>query len=230
MQHPIIPSDETPLPLPENEAAHNPHPPSHTALLLTWLRIGAFSFGGGAATLFLLRREFVQRHRWITGDQYNEAFALSKLTPGTNLIAQSILLGRMMAGTPGIVIALVGLMGPAVIVTVLLAALVGYVQQNHIAEAMLAGIVPAAGGLIFAIVIQMGGGQLSQGWRRFRDLIVMICCGALFGLLHVPVPFVLLGAGVIGAIFPRLTDPGVPPPTATTSTQPAPVAEEARQA
>ena len=40
-----------------------------------------------------------------TGDEYNEAFALSQLTPGTNIIAQSILMGRMMAGTRGVLLA-----------------------------------------------------------------------------------------------------------------------------
>lgn len=199
-----------PLPLPEEAAAHHPRTPDGRAFLLAWLRIGAFSFGGGAATLFLLRREFVQRHRWLTGDAYNEAFALSKLTPGTNIIAQSILMGRMMAGARGVLLALLGLLGPAVLITTLLAAFVGFVQGNRIADAMLAGIVPATGGMLFAIVVQMGRGQINGGWRRFRDLGAIVAAGALFAFLHVPIPFVLLGAGVLGALFPQLTDRAPP--------------------
>ena len=220
-QHVMTSPGEGALPRPEDEAARSPHPPPLMDLFLTWLRIGAFSFGGGAATLFLLRREFVQRHRWLTGDQYNEAFALSKLTPGTNLIAQSILMGRMMAGTRGILIALAGLMGPAVAITTILAAVVGVVQRYRVADAMLAGIVPATGGLLFAIVIQMAGGQMGTGWRRARDLALMALCGFLFGGLHLPVPVVLIAMGVVGALFPKLTDVGVAP------TPPAPAPEKA---
>ncbi|GEM_PF-4279665 len=63
MQPAPLPSDEGPLPLPEEQAASAPHPPLKE-IFLAWLRIGAFSFGGGAAALFLMRREFVQRRRW----------------------------------------------------------------------------------------------------------------------------------------------------------------------
>ncbi|MGI8855264.1 MAG: chromate transporter [Thermomicrobiales bacterium] len=228
MQSAVTPPDDAPLPLPEEQAAVTSHPPALKAIFLTWLRIGAFSFGGGAATLFLMRREFVQRHRWLTGDQYNEAFALSKLTPGTNIIAQSIVMGRMMAGAGGVVASLAGLLAPAVTITTLLAAFITFVQGNRAAGAVLAGIVPATGGLTFAIVVQMGGGQLGQGWDRVRGLAVMLACFLSVGLLHLPVPLILLTMGALGALFPRLL--GINPPAPATAPATAPVADEARRA
>ncbi len=203
-QRPALPIDEEPLPLPEEQAAFGLPSPPLKELFLAWLRIGAFSFGGGAATLFLMRREFVQRRRWITGDQYNEAFALSKLTPGTNIIAQSIVMGKMMAGMGGVLATLAGLLAPAVIITTLLSVFITVVQGNRVAGAVLAGIVPATGGMTFAIVIQMSGGQLGQGWDRLRGLVVMLVCGLLVGLLHLPVPLILVTMGVIGALFPHV--------------------------
>lgn len=226
MPHTPTSPDDGPLPLPEERAAYDPHPPSLRALFLTWLRIGAFSFGGGAATLFLMRREFVQNHRWLTGDQYNEAFALSKLTPGTNIIAQSIVMGRMMAGAGGVAASLAGLLAPAVVITTVLAAFITFVQGNRIAGAALAGIVPATGGLTFAIVVQMGGGQLGQGWDRLRGLAVMLACGLLVGLAHLPVPLILILMGALGALFPGLLgmQQAAPAP------RPASVPDEARRA
>jgi hypothetical protein len=47
--HPTAtPPDDAPLPLPEEQATVAPHPPALKAIFLTWLRIGAFSFGGDA--------------------------------------------------------------------------------------------------------------------------------------------------------------------------------------
>jgi chromate transporter len=175
-----------------------------------------------------MRREFVQRHRWITGDQYNEAFSLSKLTPGTNIIAQSIVMGRMMAGAGGVVASLAGLLAPAVTITTLLAAFITFVQGNRAAAAVLAGIVPATGGLTFAIVVQMGGGQLGQGWDRVRGLAVMLACFLSVGLLHLPVPLVLLTMGVLGALFPQVL--GIHSPAPATVSSPTPVPDEARRA
>jgi chromate transporter len=219
---------ETSLPPAEEQATYEERPRAAWPYFFVWLRVGAFSFGGGAATLFLLRREFVQRQRWLTGDEYNEAFALSKLTPGTNIIAQAILMGRMMAGARGVLLAIAGLMGPAVLITTLLAAFVGYVQGNHVAEAMLAGVVPATGGMLFAIIIQMTQGQVSGGWRRYRDLGAIVAAAVLFAVFHVPIPFVLIGAAALGALFPKLTDlpPEIIPRTVPQAVE---TAEEARR-
>jgi chromate transporter len=223
-ERPTAPIEEASLPLPEEQAARDPHPPRLKDLFLVWLRIGAFSFGGGAATLFLMRREFVQRRRWITGDQYNEAFALSKLTPGTNIIAQSIVMGKMMAGMGGVAATLAGLLAPAVVITTLLSVFITVVQGNPIAGAVLAGIVPATGGMTFAIVVQMSGGQLGQGWDRLRGLLVMLACGLLVGLLHLPVPLILVTMGAVGALFPRVFSmrPLTPAPSAVTPLTPVP--------
>ncbi|MHB8645152.1 MAG: chromate transporter [Thermomicrobiales bacterium] len=225
MQPSPRPPDTEPLPLPEEQAAFDPYSPPLKEIFLAWLRIGAFSFGGGAATLFLMRREFVQRRRWITGDQYNEAFALSKLTPGTNIIAQSIVMGKMMAGMGGVAATLAGLLAPATLITTLLAAFITIVQGNRVAGAVLAGIVPATGGLTFAIVVQMGGGQLGRGWDRLRGLMVMLVCGLLVGLAHLPVPLILVTMGVIGALFPRVF--GMRPPAPAAVPSPASASEKA---
>lgn len=229
-ERPASPIEEASLPLPEEQAAYNPHPPPLKELFLVWLRIGAFSFGGGAATLFLMRREFVQRRRWITGDQYNEAFALSKLTPGTNIIAQSIVMGKMMAGAGGVCASLAGLLAPAIVITTLLSVFITVVQGNRAAGAALAGIVPATGGMTFAIVVQMSGGQLGRGRDRARGLLVMLACGLLVGLLHLPVPFILVAMGAIGALFPRIFSMHPPAPTPVAAARPTPSAEEVGRA
>lgn len=226
-----------PLPLPEEAADPATRPvPRLRDLFVVWLRIGAFSFGGGASTLFLMRREFVQTHRWMTGAEYNTAYALSKLVPGTNIIAQSILMGQMIAGLRGGFVSVAGLLAPAVLVTSVMAAFITQVQGNDIARAMLAGVVPAAGGLTFAIVVQMiGRNEIAGVSQTVRAVVSMGVCAALFGLLGVPVPVVLLAAALIGVLFPRLV--GVQsesPPTAAeavaaAATPPPAPAEEARR-
>lgn len=213
------------LPLPEAQADPiTRRPPPLRDLFFVWLRIGTLSVGGGASTLFMMRRELVQRHRWLTGDEYNEAYALSKLVPGINITAQTMLMGKMMAGARGSAVCLAGLLAPAVLLTSFFAAIITLVQGNRVAEAMLAGVVPAAGGLTFAIVAQMGGGQIGVGWERARSLGIMVICAALFGVFHRPVPLVLISAGVVGALFPRLagirpTTPPTPPPAAIPTTE-----------
>ena len=51
-------------------------------LLLSFLKIGLFTFGGGYAMIPLIQREMVEKHQWITSDELLEMVAISESTPG----------------------------------------------------------------------------------------------------------------------------------------------------
>lgn len=50
-------------------------------LLLSYLKIGFFGFGGGYAMLSLIQNEVVAHHGWITASQFTDIVALSQMTP-----------------------------------------------------------------------------------------------------------------------------------------------------
>ena len=51
------------------------------ALFLTFLKIGAFTFGGGYAMIPLIQREVVEKNKWITNDDVLEIVAIAESTP-----------------------------------------------------------------------------------------------------------------------------------------------------
>jgi chromate transporter len=51
-------------------------------LFLTFLKIGAFNFGGGYAMLTLIQNEVVVKHTWITMQEFTDIVAVSQMTPG----------------------------------------------------------------------------------------------------------------------------------------------------
>mgnify|MGYP002622779543 CR=1 FL=1 len=51
-------------------------------LFFTFLKIGAFTFGGGYAMISLIQREVVFAHGWLTQQEFTDILALSQLTPG----------------------------------------------------------------------------------------------------------------------------------------------------
>jgi chromate transporter len=184
--------------------------PTARALFWAWARIGAFSFGGGSSTLFLIRREFVEVRGWLDEVAFREDYALSKLVPGINIIAQAILIGRRIAGGWGAVAAVVGLLLPAVIVPTILAATIAWVERFHAAQAALGGVIPATAGLTLALTVQLVGRSDVRTVRLAAIAAVAIVVAALLiGLLHLPVPVVLLVFGLVGAAFPHAV--GIPP-------------------
>ena len=76
------------------------------------------AFGGA---LPWARRMIVERKRWMTKEEFNETFALSQFLPGPNAINFSVVFGSRFGGAPGAAVALLGLIGPPLIIVVILA-------------------------------------------------------------------------------------------------------------
>ena len=51
-------------------------------LFWTFLKIGAFTFGGGYAMVALLEREFVEDKQWLSREEFLDMVAIAESTPG----------------------------------------------------------------------------------------------------------------------------------------------------
>ena len=195
----VLPAaSETP---PGTQRAH----PSPWLVLRVWLGLGLQSFGGGTATLFLIRRAVVERHGWISDAEFTRDWSLCLIAPGINLLCMTILIGRRVAGAVGVVLALVGLLLPSVTLTVLITALFATIQRLAIVQAALRGVVPATVGLGLLLAFGMAQPPLAASRRegRFSLLLscaLLLCSGLAAALWHPPVVAVLCGAGLAGAI------------------------------
>ena len=67
----------------------------------TFLKIGAFTFGGGYAMLALLENEFIEKKGWLTRDEFLDMAAIAESTPGPVAINSATFIGHKIAGFPG---------------------------------------------------------------------------------------------------------------------------------
>lgn len=126
--------------------------PTHAELFLAFVKITLSGFGG---TLPWTRRMFVEEKRWLTAREFNDLYALCQFLPGPNIVNLTAVFGSRMRGPTGAVAAWAGFL--LVPFCMMLAAAVFYERLGD-AEAMrrvLAGIAPAAAGLIIATVAKM---------------------------------------------------------------------------
>jgi chromate transporter len=173
-------------------------------LLKVWLALSVQSFGGGTATLALIRRAAVDEQKWLSDAEFGRFWGLVQLAPGINLLALTILIGRRVAGTRGIALSLVGLLLPSVSLTVLLTA--GYVRVQHSlwVQAALRGIVPAVVGLGLVTAGQIALPLLQSSRRKgagamVLSLLVLLGAAAAAWLGHLPVLVILLSGGLLCA-------------------------------
>ncbi len=180
--------------------------PGRGELLRVWLSVGAQSFGGGAATLTLIRRQVVQQRGWITEAEFVRDWALCQVSPGMGLLALTALIGRRLGGAWGIVLALVGLLLPSAAATVAITASYLHFQHNPVVRHAVQGIVPATVGVGLLTAGQMALPLLAIARREGRSMlglaIALLAGGAALAAAgHVPTLAILCGAGAIGAAF-----------------------------
>jgi chromate transporter len=181
-------------------------PVSLRTLLTIWLGLGVQSWGGGSATLLLIRREVVERRAWMDADEFTRAWAICQVAPGINLLGLTILIGWKLRRSAGAAVALFGLLFPSVTITILLTAGYALVRNSSIVAAALRGVVPATVGLGLLLSWQMAAPLLKQArWSGVADFVVSL--GILIGsagalvFWHPPVILVLIAGGAVGALW-----------------------------
>jgi len=175
-------------------------------LLPIWLWIGLTSFGGGASCLIAIQHEFIEKRNWLTSQEFSHFWSLCGITPGTSQIAMSILIGRKLGGTPGIVASLIGFLLPSTVITYLLAAGFQRLESVPAMQAIWKGLMPATGGLMFLISLRLTRPLLARGRKEGLpalsiSLVMILACVFSILILKITAIFVLLVASLVGVIL-----------------------------
>ena len=178
--------------------------PALGRLFRLWLSIGAQSFGGGAATSYLIQQAFVSRLRLIDPVEYAELSAMVQLVPGMNLLALTALIGWRFHRAAGLTLSLLGLLLPSVSITLVMSASYLSIQSLPVTQAALRGVVPAMAGVsvatLWRTVWPVVDARRREGAAGLGlSVLVLLGCGAAaFIAPEVPV-FVLyaLGGGAL---------------------------------
>jgi len=116
------------------------------------LRLGLTAFGGPAAHVALMHREFVEQRKWLTNEEFSDLFAMVNLIPGPNSTELAMQIGRVRGGGPGLVVAGACFILPAALLVTALAWVYKTYGQAPAAEHLLYGIKP----VIVAIILHAG--------------------------------------------------------------------------
>ena len=82
-------------------------------LFLSFLQIGAFSFGGGYAAMPLIQEQVVLQHSWLTMDSFSNLVTIAEMTPGPIAVNAATFVGTQIAGIPGAIVATLGCILPS---------------------------------------------------------------------------------------------------------------------
>ena len=178
---------DQPAPLPATAARHlAAKPPRLLELFFAFSKMSLAGFGG---VLVWARRAIVEQPRWMTPDEFNEAFALCHLLPGANIVNLSIVFGGRFRGAAGSVAAFLGLLLPPTLIVTTLGILYAHFGDLPGLQRTLNGIACAAVGLFLAVTLRMMGPLIKR--KNPVEIGLMAVVFVAVGLMRAPLVVVL---------------------------------------
>ena len=120
-------------------------------LLLTFMKIGMFTFGGGYAMLSVIEDECVERKQWIRRDEMMKITVIAESTPGPIAINCATYIGYQRAGVPGAIFATLGVVIPSFGVIYIISTFLDDFLEYEIVAKAFKGIKIAVGLMIFNV-------------------------------------------------------------------------------
>lgn len=124
-------------------------------LLWTFLKIGAFTFGGGYAMLPLIQEEVIA-HDWLDAKSLIDFIAVSESTPGPFAVNIATYVGAEVGGIFGSFCATLGIVLPSFTIILVVAKCFERFQKSKVIKGCMSGLKPAVVGLIGTAVISVG--------------------------------------------------------------------------
>ncbi len=173
--------------------------PTFAEALRVWARIGCLSFGGPAAQIALMHREVVEGRRWVGEARFLHALNFCMLLPGPEAMQLATYLGWLMHGVKGGVAAGLLFVLPGALVMLVLSLLYATLGGVPLVAALFHGLACAVLVLVVEALVRVAR-------RALKGRAAWVLAGAAFLALfvaHIPFPFVVLGAAVLGWLLPR---------------------------
>lgn len=180
-------------------------------LFLSFLQIGAFSFGGGYAAMPLIQSQIVDLHHWLSFSEFTDLITISQMTPGPIAINSATFVGIKIAGIPGALVATIGCILPSCILVTVIAYF--YLKYRHLRflQNILNYLRPAVVALIATagltiILSAFFGSESALLLKNFRIhmLVIFVFCVFMLGYKKANPILVMVLSGVLNIIYQYL--------------------------
>lgn len=159
----------------------------YLSLFLAFLRLGATAYGGPAMMAYL-KRELVERRRWVTAEEFKHGMALCQMLPGATTVQMCTYVGYRCRGGVGALLAALGFVLPASVIMLALSALYTRSASLPLVGALFRGLGAVVVAIVFDACLRLGRTSV-RGWQG-----IVIAVAALVAMV-VGVSFVLILAG-----------------------------------
>ena len=169
----------------------------------TFFKIGIFTLGGGYAMIPLIEAEVVDKHKWVSKDEFLDLIAIAQSCPGVFAINTSVFIGYKLRKTAGAVSCALGTALPSFLIILAIAMFFHKFQDNAIVASIFRGIRPAVVALIAVPTFKLAK---NANFTWATSWIPIAGALAIWALGVSPIYIIIL-AGVGGYVYGNLIKP-----------------------
>ncbi len=158
-----------------------------------FLKIGCILYGSGYVLVAFLEGGLVNEYGWLTESQLLDAIAIGQFTPGP-VLSTSTFIGYLIQGTPGAVVATVGIFLPSFVFVLILNPIIPRLRQSAWASAFLDAVNVAAVGLMLAVTVELSIVTFVS-WRAF---VVGLAAAVAFVRFRLNAAWLVIGGSIVG--------------------------------
>ncbi|MDR3342605.1 MAG: chromate transporter [Treponema sp.] len=172
---------------------------TYLELLLTFLKMGCTTFGGGYAMVPIIDREIIQKKGWITMEEVMDYYTIAQITPGIIAVNVSTFIGYRQKGILGSIIATLSFILPGVCLMSIIALFLQNFADIPVVQHAFTGIRVAVGALILDTVLKLFKGV----FKDFKAICIFVIAFALSAIWSASPILLVLAAGVVGFFLYR---------------------------
>jgi len=169
----------------------------------TFFKIGMFTLGGGYAMIPIIETEVVDKHKWVSKEEFLDLIAIAQSCPGVFAINISTFIGYKLRKVRGAVSCTMGTALPSFLIILAIAIFFHQFQDNPIVASMFRGIRPAVVALIAVPTFNLA----RSAKLTWTNCWVPIACALLIWMLGVSPIYIILSAGLGGYLYGSLIKP-----------------------
>jgi chromate transporter len=171
-------------------------------MFYSFLKIGAFTIGGGYAMVPLIEAEVVHKKKWIREEEFLDALALAQSAPGPIAINTAVFVGFQIKKYKGVFFTTLGAILPSFFIILAIATLFRDIRDLEVVEKAFKGIRPVVVALIASSVYSLSkSAKLGGG-----GLLVAVGVAALVAVFGLSPIFAILGGILGGNVYQNLQE------------------------
>lgn len=164
-------------------------------LFLTFLKIGAFTFGGGWVMISIIEREVVDKHKWISREDFLDLLAVAQSLPGILAVNFAVAIGDKLRGSRGRLCAALGTIIPSFSIILIIAIFLTpeTIKNNETISKIFMGMRPAVVALLIAPVITTARAAKINWKTIFIPISVALLIWSKIPYISNPIIYIILG-------------------------------------